>query len=68
MIITIVVNFICCIAFIFIPESPDFLYGIKDFDSLRKSLNYISKFNGSDYRINQSFDIEEKMKAKEIKV
>ena len=51
MILAIIVNLICGIGLIFLPESPEFLYAVKDFDGLRKSLNFISWFNRSSVRI-----------------
>lgn len=46
LIIGIVINFLCDIAICFIPESPDYLYAVKDYQGARDQLNYIGRFNG----------------------
>ena len=40
-----IANFICTIAILFIPESPEYLYASKDYDGARDSFNKILKFN-----------------------
>lgn len=46
LIIGLVVNFICDVAICFIPESPEYLYAVKDYQNARANLNYIARFNG----------------------
>ena len=41
-----VITFICDIGICFIPESPDYLYAVRDYQGARDALNYIARFNG----------------------
>lgn len=57
------VNAICILGCLAIPESPEYLYSFYKFRRTKKSIHYISKFNGKKMNRLYLFDTEKEMKA-----